>query len=89
LDSYSNHIGLAYQVQDDVLDITSTEEVLGKRQNSDLNKAKPTYPTLLGVDESIKVYKNLYKEALEVITSLSIKNHPLRELTKKLMGRSF
>ena len=49
LDSYSNHIGLAYQVQDDVLDITSTEEVLGKRQNSDLNKAKPTYPALLGV----------------------------------------
>ena len=89
LDSYSNHIGLAYQVQDDVLDLTSTEEVLGKRQNSDLNKAKPTYPALLGVDESIKVYKNLYKEALEVITSLSIKNQPLRELTEKLMGRSF
>ena len=89
LDSYSNHIGLAYQVQDDVLDITSTEEVLGKRQNSDLNKAKPTYPALLGVDESIKVYKNLYKEALEEITSLSIKNQPLRELTEKLMGRSF
>jgi len=43
----------------------------------------------LGVDESIKVYKNLYKEALEEITSLSIKNQPLRELTEKLMGRSF
>ena len=89
LDSYSNHIGLAYQVQDDVLDITSTKEVLGKRQNSDLNKAKPTYPALLGVDESIKVYKNLYKDALEIITSLSIKNQPLRDLTEKLMGRSF
>ena len=89
LDSYSNHIGLAYQVQDDVLDITSTKEVLGKRQNSDLNKEKPTYPALLGVDESIKVYKNLYKDALEVLTSLSIKNQPLRELTEKLMGRSF
>ena len=89
LDSYSNHIGLAYQVQDDVLDLTSTEEVLGKRQNSDLNKAKPTYPSLLGIDESIKVYKNLYKEALEEITSLSIKSQPLRELTEKLMGRSF
>jgi farnesyl diphosphate synthase/geranylgeranyl diphosphate synthase type II len=89
LDSYSKHIGLAYQVQDDVLDITSTEEVLGKRQNSDLNKAKPTYPALLGVDESIKVYKDLYKKAIEEITSLSIKNQPLRELTEKLMGRSF
>jgi geranylgeranyl pyrophosphate synthase len=89
LDSYSKHVGLAYQVQDDILDLTSTEEVLGKRQNSDLNKSKPTYPALLGVDESIKVYKNLYKEALEVLPSLSIKNQPLRELTEKLMGRSF
>ena len=38
LDSYSNNIGLAYQVQDDVLDLSSTEEILGKRQNSDLGK---------------------------------------------------
>ena len=89
LDSYSNHIGLAYQVQDDVLDMISTKEVLGKHQNSDLNKAKPTYPSLLGVDESIKVYKNLYEDALKVITNLSIKNEPLKELTKKLMERSF
>ena len=88
-DSYATHIGLAYQVQDDVLDLTSTEEVLGKRQNSDINKEKPTYPALLGVDESIKVYKNLYEEAIEEITSLSVKCQPLITLTEKLMERSF
>ena len=65
LDSYSNNIGLAYQVQDDVLDLSSTEEILGKRQNSDLGKGKPTYPAILGLDESIRVYKDLYKEAIE------------------------
>ena len=53
LNSFSNNIGLAYQIQDDVLEISSTEEVLGKCQNSDLEKEKPTYPAILGLDESI------------------------------------
>ena len=89
LDSYSNNIGLAYQIQDDVLDISSTEEVLGKRQNSDLVKDKPTYPAILGLDESIKVYKDLYKEAMEEISGLSVNEETLRKLTEKLMQRAF
>ena len=89
LDSYSNNIGLAYQIQDDVLDISSTEEVLGKRQNSDLVKDKPTYPAILGLDESIKVYQDLYKKAIDEISSLSVNEKPLRKLTEKLMERDF
>jgi len=89
LDSYSNNIGLAYQIQDDVLDISSTEEVLGKRQNSDLVKDKPTYPAILGLDESIKVYQDLYKKAIDEISSLSVNEKPLRKLTEKLMQRDF
>ncbi|SVC55108.1 uncharacterized protein METZ01_LOCUS307962 [marine metagenome] len=89
LDSYSNNIGLAYQIQDDVLEISSTEEVLGKRQNSDLEKEKPTYPAILGLDESIRVYKDLYKEAIEDISGLSVNAEPLRKLTEKLMYRDF
>ena len=89
LDSYSNNIGLAYQIQDDVLDISSTEEVLGKRQNSDLVKGKPTYPAILGLDESIKVYQDLYKKAIDEISSLSVNEKPLRKLTEKLMERDF
>jgi len=89
LDSYSNNIGLAYQIQDDVLDISSTEEVLGKRQNSDLVRDKPTYPAILGLDESIKVYQNLYKKAIDEISSLSVNEKPLRKLTEKLMERDF
>ncbi len=89
LDSYSNNIGLAYQVQDDVLDISGTEEVLGKRQNSDLVKGKPTYPAILGLDESIKVYQDLYKKAIDEISSLSVNEKPLRKLTEKLMQRDF
>ena len=89
LDSYSNNIGLAYQIQDDVLDISSTEEVLGKRQNSDLVKGKPTYPAILGLDESIKVYQDLYKKSIDEISSLSVNEKPLRKLTEKLMERDF
>ena len=89
LDLYSNNIGLAYQVQDDVLEMSSTEEVLGKSQNSDLENGKPTYPTILGLDDSIRVYKNLYKEALEEISSLSVNAEILRKLTEKLMQRTF
>ena len=89
LDSYSNNIGLAYQIRDDVLDISSTEEVLGKRQNSDLIRDKPTYPAILGIDESIKVYQDLYKKAIDEISSLSVNEKPLRKLTEKLMQRDF
>ena len=89
LDSYSHNIGLAYQIQDDVLEISSTEEVLGKRQNSDLEKEKPTYPAILGLDESIRVYKDLYKEAIEDISGLSVNEETLRKLTEKLMQRAF
>ena len=89
LDSYSNNIGLAYQIQDDVLDVSSTEEVLGKRQNSDSVKDKPTYPAILGLDKSIRVYKDLYKEAMEEISGLSVNEELLRQLTEKLMERTF
>ena len=89
LDSYSNNIGLAYQIQDDVLDLSSTEKVLGKPQNSDLVRDKPTYPAILGLDESIKVYQDLYKKAIEEISSLCINEEPLRKLTEKLMKRNF
>ena len=89
LDSFSKNIGLAYQVQDDVLDVTTPDEILGKRQNSDSNKNKPSYPAIIGVDESIKKFKDLYQEALDEISSLSVDAGPLRKITSHLMTRSY
>ena len=89
LSNFASKIGLAYQVQDDVLDITTSVDILGKRQNSDAIKRKPSYPSILGLDESIKIYKQLYKGALEEISKLSVNEEQLRDLTKKLMQRSF
>ena len=88
LDSFSSKVGLAYQIQDDVLDVTTVDEVLGKRQNSDSNKNKPSYPSIIGVDDSIKIFKELYKEALDEISYLSVDAEPLRTITRELMNRN-
>ena len=88
LDSFSSKVGLAYQIQDDVLDVTTVDEVLGKRQNSDSNKNKPSYPSIIGIDESIKIFKELYKEALDEISYLSVDAEPLRTITRELMSRN-
>ena len=89
LESFANHLGLAYQIQDDVLDVTTSEKILGKRQNSDAIKNKPTYPSIIGLDESIKTYENLYQSALNELPKLSVQSEALRLLTKRIMNRAF
>jgi farnesyl diphosphate synthase/geranylgeranyl diphosphate synthase type II len=89
LDSFSSKIGLAYQVQDDVLDVTTGDKILGKRQNSDSHKNKPAYPSIIGTDESIKIFKDLYKEALDELSLLSVDAEPLRILIRELMNRTY
>lgn len=89
LSSFSADIGLAYQVQDDVLDVSTSDAVLGKRQNSDADKDKPTFPSILGMKESKKVYRSLYEKACEGVLQLSMDEAPLIELTQKLLSRTF
>jgi geranylgeranyl pyrophosphate synthase len=89
LESFANYLGLAYQIQDDILDVTTSDNLLGKRQNSDAIKNKPSYPSIIGLDESIKTFDNLYQSALDVLPELSVENMPLRQLTIKLMNRAF
>ena len=89
LSSFSGQIGLAYQVQDDVLDVTTSAEILGKCQNSDSSKNKPSYPSIIGIDESIKIFESLYDKAMDELSQLSVDAEPLRLITKKLMNRSY
>ena len=89
LESFASHLGLAYQIQDDVLDVTTSDEVLGKRQNSDAVKNKPSYPSIIGLNESIKTFENLYQSALDELPKLSVESELLRLLTKRLMNRAF
>ena len=87
LSSFSEKIGLAYQIQDDVLDVLGSDKSLGKRQNSDLKKGKPTYPSVIGIKESSKAYKDLYEEAIEELGKLSKNANALIDLTNKIMHR--
>ena len=89
LEVFSNKIGLAYQVQDDVLDVTTSDDILGKRQNSDSTKNKPSYPSIIGIDESIKIFKELYQGGLDELSLLSVDAEPLRKITRELMSRSY
>jgi farnesyl diphosphate synthase/geranylgeranyl diphosphate synthase type II len=89
LNQFSQHIGLAYQIQDDVLDVLTPEAILGKKQNADADKNKPTYPALLGLEESKFEYEKLYQQALTDLDGLSIDAKLLQALTQQLINRAF
>ncbi|CAB9544468.1 (2E,6E)-farnesyl diphosphate synthase (EC [Bathymodiolus brooksi thiotrophic gill symbiont] len=89
LTHFAANIGLAYQIQDDVLDVLTPEEVLGKKQNSDAEKNKPTYPALLGLEASKAEYESLYQQAFNNLKLLSVNTEKLQALTQKLQSRRF
>jgi len=66
---FGKHLGLAFQIVDDVLDVTSTPEQMGKATNKDAGKGKNTYPALLGLDASRKEAAKQLQAALEAIGS--------------------
>ncbi len=89
LERFAKNIGLAYQIQDDVLDVLTPEEILGKKQNSDADKNKPTYPALLGLERSQTEFQDLYQQALSDLDTLSVDATALQTLTQELESRNF
>ena len=71
LDSFAQSIGLAFQVQDDILDVIGDTAILGKRQGADQQLGKSTYPALLGLEQAQIKAQELYQEALKALTTLS------------------
>lgn len=87
LQTYAQAIGLAFQVQDDILDVESDTETLGKRQGADIARDKPTYPALLGL-EAAKVYAlELRDQALDALRPFDAAAEPLRELARYIVER--
>ena len=80
-------IGLAFQIQDDILDVTSDTETLGKPVGSDIDNHKSTYVTLLGVNKSQDYANKLFKSCLEKIYALTLNHGLMIEIVEKVMKR--
>ncbi|MBR5579643.1 MAG: polyprenyl synthetase family protein [Lachnospiraceae bacterium] len=81
------NIGVAFQIQDDILDITGSLEVLGKMTGSDEKNNKVTYVSLNGMEKAKEDVEKLSKEALTLLESFRNKNEFLNELIKELITR--
>jgi geranylgeranyl pyrophosphate synthase len=87
LDRFAAAIGLSFQVQDDILDITSDTATLGKPQGSDIERDKPTYPALLGLDAARQKALDLHKEAVSALVSFGDRACHLRDLSAFIIER--
>ena len=87
LDHYAKCIGLAFQIQDDILDVEGETQVLGKRQGADQARNKPTYPTLLGMTEAKARARTLIDEALTSLHLLGENADELRAIARYVVER--
>ncbi len=88
LDHYGKYIGLAFQVQDDILDVTGNTEQLGKQAGADRALDKPTYPALLGLAGARERAQELHQAAIEALSGLDERADPLRWISQYIVERS-
>ncbi len=87
MEQLAGNVGLAFQIQDDILDVTSTVEILGKPVLSDEKNNKVTYVNLLGLEESHREVARLTAEGLETVRSLNRNSEFLEALLTSLINR--
>jgi farnesyl diphosphate synthase len=88
LASFAKFIGLAYQIRDDIIDITSSQEELGKPKGSDIAAKKSTYPGLLGLQGAQEKAQYLYQQALQALESLPYNNKNLIDFATFIIKRT-
>ena len=88
LRGYGQRIGLAFQIADDILDVTSTSEQLGKTPGKDQAANKATYPSIHGIAASQTRAGELVDEAVEIVSSLGLKTQVLEEIARFIIARS-
>ncbi|AGY57800.1 geranylgeranyl diphosphate synthase CrtE [Gloeobacter kilaueensis] len=88
LTRYSRCIGLAFQIKDDLLDITGTQQELGKTAGKDLRDHKATYPSLLGYEGACKRAEQLFEEAVAELAIFGKRAEPLTALAEYIVRRS-
>ena len=87
LTEYGSKIGLAFQIQDDIIDIESPSSISGKDQGSDIEKDKITYPSIVGLDESKDKAQKLASEAKEILQPLNKNTDNLCKLADYIVSR--
>ncbi len=88
LQTYGDTIGLAFQIVDDLLDVTSTTEELGKTAGSDAEHDKATYPAFFGVEKTRKMAEQASQAAIEALSSFPDSADPLRALSRYIVERT-
>ncbi len=88
LDRFAKNIGLSFQVQDDILDVISDTNTLGKPQGSDISLNKPTFPSILGLKEAQQKAQSLHLAALESLRNFGEEADILREISSWFVERS-
>lgn len=89
LSNYALCIGLSFQIQDDILDVVSDTETLGKPQGSDEAQEKPTFPAIIGLEKSRELALEQHELALKYLEPLDAKADSLRQLSAYIVERQF
>ncbi len=88
LKKYTRHIGLAFQVTDDILNVEGDPKLMGKAVGTDSDRHKNTYPALLGLDESKTLARELIEQALQALESFDYRAEPLRAIAHYIINRN-
>ena len=87
--NYGRNLGLAFQIVDDILDVTSTPEQMGKATNKDHHAGKNTYPSLLGLEQSRAAAEKALAAGLKALETFGPEADGLRGLARFIVGRTF
>ncbi len=88
LTTYGDNVGLAFQIVDDLLNVTATTEQLGKAAGSDAERGKATYPGFFGIEETRRLAQEAVQRALSALSDFDSKAEPLRALATYIYTRS-
>ena len=89
LKSFAQNIGLAFQIQDDILDVESSTEQLGKQQGSDVANGKSTYTSILGLEQARSQAAELYQHSIASLAIFDERAEPLRQLASFIVKRAY
>ncbi|MGI8883088.1 MAG: polyprenyl synthetase family protein [Pyrinomonadaceae bacterium] len=87
ISNYASSLGLLFQITDDLLDVTQTTEILGKTAGKDISAEKATYPAVYGLDETRRLAKKIYFQAIDSLKNIEKDTNLLKQLADFILNR--